>query len=190
MLNQPVAVLGGGNLGHTIAADLTLSGYNVNFYEHPQFVETFKPTLDKGIVEIVEKKSRRHGRAKIHKVTTDMKEAISDVQLIILAIPCFGDELFFNTMIPCLRDGQVVILMVGYFRSLRLRKLLSQKAPDRKITIYETNTVPFATRLVGPASVRVLFLTVLDLLGFKPKLQRSHSRFLTLSLRYQPRTPM
>lgn len=35
MLNQPIAVLGGGNFAHVMAADLTLGGYDVNFYDHP-----------------------------------------------------------------------------------------------------------------------------------------------------------
>jgi len=155
MSNQPIAVLGGGNVGHTIAADLTLAGYKVNFYEHPQFEETFKTTLEKGVVEIEDEKTGRHERARIHNVTTDMKEAISDVRLILVALPSFGQELFFNTMIPYLKDGQVVFVMTGNFGSLRLRKLLSEKVPNLKITIYETCTMPYGTRLVGPARVSV-----------------------------------
>lgn len=156
MLNEPIAVLGGGNQGHTIAADLTLSGYKVNFYEHPQFEDAFKTTLEKGIVEIEDQKTGRHERARIHKVTTDIKEAISDVKLILEAIPSYGEELFFNTMIPHLKDGQVVILMAGNFGSLRLRKLLGEKATRANITIYESSTMPYETRLVGPAAVSVI----------------------------------
>ncbi len=155
-MNKPIAVLGGGNQGHTIAADLTLSGYKVNFYEHPQFEDAFKTTLEKGIVEIEDLKTGRHERARIHKVTTDMKEAISDVRLILEAIPSYGEELFFNTMIPNLKDGQVVILMAGNFGSLRLRTLLGEKVKKANITIYETSTMPYGTRLVGPAAVSVI----------------------------------
>ncbi len=157
MSNQPIAVLGGGNIGHTIAADLSLGGYEVNFYEHPQFEDAFKTTLEKGIVEIEDQRTGRHELARIHKVTTDIKAAISGVQLIFVAIPSFGQDLFFNTMIPYLKDGQVVFIMSGNFGSLRLRKLLKEKATGRKITIYETSTMPYATRLSGPASVRVIF---------------------------------
>jgi len=156
MLNRPVAVLGGGNQGHTIAADLTLSGYNVNFYEHPQFKDTFQTILETKIIEIEDQKTGRHERAKIHKVTTDVEEALSDAQLVLEAIPSCGEELFFNTMIPHLRDGQVVILMAGNFGSLRLRKLLSQRPNKPNITIYETSTMPYSTRLVSPATVSVI----------------------------------
>jgi opine dehydrogenase len=157
MLNQPIAVLGGGNIAHTMAADLSLAGYEINFYEHPQFEDSFKATLEKGKVEIEDQKTSRHEIARIRRVTTDMKEAISDVKLIFMALPAFGQELFFNIMIPHLKDGQVVFLMTGNFGSLRLRKLLIEKAINRKITIYETNTMPYGVRLVGPAKVSVLY---------------------------------
>lgn len=158
MKNQPIGILGGGNIGHTMAADLSLSGYKVNFYEHPRFEDAFKSTLEKGMVEIEDQETGRCELARIHKVTTDMKEAISDVNLILIAIPAFGQELFFNTMIPYLKDGQVVVLMTGNFGSLRLRRLLSEQTSNRNITICETNSMPYGTRLIGPAKVTVLFV--------------------------------
>lgn len=157
MLNQPIAVLGGGSIGHTVAADLSLAGYKVNFYEHPQFENTFRATLEKGMVEIEDQKTGRRELARIYKVTTDIKEAVSDAELIIVALPAFGHELFFNTMVSYLKDNQVVVLLTGYFGSLRLHKLLSEKAPDRKIAIYETNTMPYGVRLRGPAKVSVIY---------------------------------
>ena len=100
MLNQPIAVLGGGNQGHTIAADLALSGYEVHFYEHPRFRNTFKATLEKGAIEILDQVTGAKTVAKVHKVTTDIKEAINGVQLILMTLPSFGQDLFFNTLIP------------------------------------------------------------------------------------------
>lgn len=158
MGNRPISILGGGNIGHTMAADLSLSGYDVNFYEHPRFEDAFKGTLEKGVVEIEDQETGRRELARIHKVTTNMKEAISDVNLILMAIPSFGQELFFNTMIPYLKDGQVVVLMTGNLGSLRLRKLLSEQTSGLNITICETNTMPYGARLSGPAKVTVLFV--------------------------------
>ena len=157
MLNQPIAVLGGGAQGHVAAACLSLVGENVNFYEHPQFKDAFKTVLENKTVEINNWRLERREIAKIHKATTDMEEAISDVKLIILPIPSFGQELFFNTMIPYLKDGQVVIIIPGNFGSLRLRKLLSEKAPERKVIISETNTTPCGARVTGPGMVRTVW---------------------------------
>jgi len=154
MLDRPIAVLGGGHTGHTMAADLTLAGYDVNFYEPPQF-ESFKPVLEKGTIEILEEVTGRHEVAKIHKVTTDMKEAVGDSQLIFMTLASFGQEYFFKELIPHLRDGQVLFLMTGNLGSLRLHKLLKEQGKNADITIYETNNQPYATRVVGPALVHL-----------------------------------
>jgi len=155
MLNRPIAVLGGGNAGYTIAADIALAGYEVNFYETPQFEGHFKAVLESKSIEAIDDIGGRRGLAKLHQVTTDMGVAISEVKLILIAIPSFGQELFFNAMIPHLKDGQVVVLMTGNFGSLRLRRILKEKGIVHKITIYETNTIPYGTRLSGPTTVHI-----------------------------------
>jgi len=155
MLNRPIAVLGGGNAGYAIAADLALGGYEVNFYEHPQFKSHFEAVLESKSIEAIDDIRDRCGLAKLHKVTTDMKVAIGDAKLILMAIPSFGQELFFDAMIPHLKDGQVVVLMTGNFGSLRLWRVLKEKGIGHKITMYETNTMPYGTRLGGPTTVHI-----------------------------------
>ncbi len=127
MLEKPIAVLGGGNGGHCMAADLTLAGYRVNFYEHPSFEPSFRSTLETGIVEIGG--IGRKGKANISLITMDMAEAIEDARLINIVIPAKGHDLFFNEMIPHLKDGQTVVVWAGDFGSLRLYKLLQEQAP-------------------------------------------------------------
>lgn len=156
MLDKPIAVLGGGNGGHTMAADLTLAGYKVNFYEHPLFEEKFRTTLETGKVEM--RGVGREGIADIHKVTLDMEEAIGDVKLINLVIPALGHDLFFEEMIPFLQDGQTVVIWPDNYGSLLLRQLLKEKPPGKKITIAGTNTLPYGTRLAGPAQVNLLLM--------------------------------
>ena len=39
---NPIAVLGGGNGAHCMAADLALAGYDVNLCELPAFRESFR----------------------------------------------------------------------------------------------------------------------------------------------------
>ena len=104
ILEKPIAVLGGGNGGHCMAADLTLAGHQVNFYEHPGFESGFRATLESGTVELIG--IGRTGKAKINLVTMDMAEAINNVDsalsglLIILLIVgaitlCIGAFLSF-----------------------------------------------------------------------------------------------
>ena len=158
MSKQSIAVLGAGHAGCATAADLSLYGYKVNFYEIPEFATSdtsnFKPILETGEIQITGLGPKQ--RAKIHKVTTEIKEAIEDTKIILLPIPAEAHEAFFNVMIPYLKDGQVVVITPGNFGSLRLRKLLQQKTREPKITIYETTMPFYAARVVGAA--KLLFL--------------------------------
>jgi opine dehydrogenase len=137
-----------------MAADLTLRGYNVNLYEHPSFKENFKATLETGIVKL--SGIGPTGTAKINKVTTDMGEALRGVDIINVVIPATGHELFFNEMLPCLEEGQIVVVWAGDFGSLRLAELLRKNCPEKKIIIAETNTLPYGTRLKSPGEVELL----------------------------------
>ncbi|RJX25384.1 MAG: hypothetical protein C4554_07505 [Dethiobacter sp.] len=154
MFNNPIAVLGGGNGAHMMAGDLMLAGHLVNFYEHPLFAEKFSTTLETKIIKV--SGIGRTGDAKIHCVTTDMAEALKDVELVNVVIPASGHDLFFEEMIPHLVDGQVVIVWSGDFGSLRLAQLIKEKRPELKVMIAETNTLPYGTRLKGPAEVELL----------------------------------
>jgi len=73
-MEQRVAVLGAGGTGHTLAADLTLAGYEVIFYEEPRYQESLKPALELGGVNMTG--AARQGFAKIHKITKDIEEAL------------------------------------------------------------------------------------------------------------------
>jgi len=166
MLEKPIAVLGGGNGGHCMAADLTLAGYRVNFYEHPSFEASFQTTLKTGTVEL--SGIGRTGKAKIELVTTDMAEAIENVSLINIVLPAKGHDLFFSEMIPHLKSGQTVVIWAGDFGSLRLYKLLREIAPETQVTIYEAHTLPYGTRLAAPARVDLLLLAPQVLIAALP----------------------
>ncbi|MFX0070713.1 MAG: hypothetical protein ACFFAO_06445, partial [Candidatus Hermodarchaeota archaeon] len=149
-MNKPIAILGGGNGGHQMALDLTLRGFDVNFCEHPNFKDSFKNTLE---TKIIENTGILEAKAEIHKVTIDFKEAVDDVDIIYLVIPAIGHELFFDSIIPHLKDGQLIVLWAGDAGALHLAKRLKEEIPQRKIHIAETNTLPYGTRLVGPSKV-------------------------------------
>lgn len=151
MLDEPIAVLGGGNGGFTMAADLTLAGQDVRLLEHPRFAETIEPVLDGGTVTL--EGVGRTGTADLDLATTDAAEAVDEARLVNLVVPAFGQELFFDEIIPHLRDDHTVVVWAGDFGSLRLRHLLDERDVDVDPTIVETNTLPYGTRQTGPATV-------------------------------------
>lgn len=156
MTEQPVAVLGGGHGGHMMAADLTSRGYPVHFYEHPRFEKTFQTTLGTGAISV--EGIGPCGSFPIHRLTTDMAEALEGVAWVHVVIPANGHELFFSEMIPHLRGGQTVVIWAGDFGSLRLRKLLGDGGNEAAVTILETSTLPYGTRLEAPGKVKLLLV--------------------------------
>ena len=166
MNDRPIAVLGGGNGGHCMAADLTLMGARVAFYEHPKFADRFGPTLAAGGVEL--RGIGRRGFSKCHLVTTDLEAALRGVEQIHIVIPATGHDLFFDELIPLLKGGETVVVWAADFGSLRLRHLLEARRPGLKIRICEANTLPYGARLCGPAQVDLLLLAPRVLIAALP----------------------
>ena len=77
---QKIAVLGAGHGGYAMAADLTLAGYEVHLFNRsPEPIEAIRK---RGGIEITGDSVYGEGFAKIKKATTDMKEAIEGVDVI------------------------------------------------------------------------------------------------------------
>ena len=79
MEQNRVAILGGGAVAHTAAADLTIRGFEVNLCDLPQFASGIKGIMEAGAVEVT---GAINGVARIHMVTTDIREAIEGVKTI------------------------------------------------------------------------------------------------------------
>jgi opine dehydrogenase len=153
------AVVGAGNAGCAIAADMTLAGFEVRLFEFPEFKERFQKILDEQAIRLI-----GEGTQCLAKVfaTTDLKEAVKDVQLILVSIPSFGHGRLAEELIPVIEDGQVVIFMPGGFGSYLFLKNLTRVRPERKIVVGETSTLPYAARLSGPNEVSIYIRAILN----------------------------
>ena len=126
--NLPVAVLGGGAVGKTCAADIKLAGREVRLYDVMPFAEKSLKDLDKtGILFDGIQRNRdcfeRSGRAFIDVVTSDIEKAIKGAGHIVVSCGSWGHEAMFRAMIPYLEDGQVVNVFADNFGCLLLRRL-------------------------------------------------------------------
>jgi opine dehydrogenase len=97
-----------------------------------------------------------------------MGEALESVEWINVAIPATGHELFFEELIPHLRDGQTVVVWAGDYGSLRLAQMMKEKGVHRKVTIAEGNTLPYGTRLEGAGRCNLLLVAPRVLLATLP----------------------
>jgi opine dehydrogenase len=102
------AILGAGNGGHAMSADLTWARFKVNLFELERFKENIKPVEEKGEIRI--SGAAREGSARINMVTIDLKEAVEGVNVICIAVPAYGHMAFFEALAPCLEDGQIVVI--------------------------------------------------------------------------------
>ncbi len=165
---EKIAVLGGGNGACSLAADLASQGYQVNLADLPSFAE--------GMIPVIEKKGLSYtgaigeGFARLNMAGFDVAEAVRDAWLILVSVPSFGQSAFFDALIPNLEDGQTVVLITGNMGTLELAGLLGEKEIRKRITLAETNTLPYGTRLNGPASVNVEYKTSVSLAAFPSKL--------------------
>ncbi len=81
-----VAVVGAGNSGQTMAADMALAGCSVRLYEHPAFAASIEHVRKTREIELTGRSiarlngmiQGREGTARLDVVTTDAEEAISE----------------------------------------------------------------------------------------------------------------
>jgi opine dehydrogenase len=159
ILEKPVAILGGGAIAQTQAADFALESYEVRLYDIPEFAtkslgEVLKThRIELGGIQSNLKNFIRSGTAEIDVVTTDISEALKGAGLIVIAVPGFGHEMFFERMIPYLENGQVVSIFPDNFGSLVLRKMMQEKGCEVEIMIGGWHSAPYGTRMLEPGKV-------------------------------------
>jgi len=152
---KKIAVMGGGNGAHAMAADLTMKGYEVNMCEAPEFRENLSVTLERQAIDFIDAWGEKH-TVKINKVTTNFAEALKGASYIMLAVPALGAKSFFNLMIPYLEDGQTIIKWAGNFSALLFANMLKEKGVKKDITLAEANTLPWGCRLAAPGTVQIM----------------------------------
>jgi len=173
-LDLKIAVLGGGNGAHVMAADLSMAGHEVRWFELPRFAANIKAAMDKGGVELdardflgeelVSSAGGESGFARISKITTDIKEAVKGAQVIHINVPSFGQMTFVEEMSPYLEHAQVIVFHPDNFATLECAKFLKGRGIERNVVLAGTECMIYACRISGPGKVR-LFSTK-DKVGF------------------------
>lgn len=127
---MPIAVLGGGAVGKTCAADNKLAGREVRLYDAMPFAAASLKDVDKTgiLLDGVQRNKycfERSGRAYLDLVTTDIAAAVKGAGHIIIAMGSWGHEATFRALIPHLENGQVVNVFADNFGCLLLRRLIA-----------------------------------------------------------------
>lgn len=148
-----IAILGAGHGGFAASCDLTKQGHSVNLFEgfDPSLLE---PVKKKGGIDYVG--ALGEGFAKLNVVTSDIKEAIEGVDLIMVVVPSSGHEYHAKKIAPHLRENQLIFVLPGHTGgSLHFLHVLRTAGVKANISLCETNTLPYITRKETLDRVRV-----------------------------------
>lgn len=153
---RTVAVLGAGGSGHAIAGFLGLAGYKVNVWNRndPSEVSAWLDALrDRGVIEV---HGILEGEAPIQLVTTNLAEAISGADVVLVNTTTDAYQSVGRELAPHIRSSQSVILMAaGTLGTLDLWRGLSAGGYTDDLLVGETSTTLFGSRVTGAASVRI-----------------------------------
>lgn len=147
----PFAVLGAGHGGQALAGYLALRGFPVRLFNRTP--ERLRPIQLLGGIQVEGEVS---GFAPIPVATSDIREAIAGVQVIMVVLPATGHRDIAERLSPYLEDGQMIVLNPGRTGgALEVRQVLRETSCTKDVLIAEAQTFLFASRISGPAQVRI-----------------------------------
>jgi opine dehydrogenase len=178
------SVIGAGNGGTAMAAELALLGREPILFEAPQFESRIRPLRDIGGINVESRIEHFPGGRGTHfaplpRITTDLREAAL-AAIVVVVVPGQHHEALARSLAPLLRPGQLVLLNPGgvggsliWAQALEqagVRGVLLAQAADLSYAGYRT---PEAKVIVGGKKQRVLVgiypgrdqATVMDLLA-------------------------
>ena len=150
--DMPIAVLGGGAVGKSCAADMKLAGKEVRLYDMMPFAKNTLANLEKTgiLLDGVQRNLycfERSGRAYLDMVSSDMGKVVKGAGLIVIAAPAMVHEPFFRELIPHLEDGQVIHIFTDNYGTLLLRKMMREMGCTKQVIVGGWSSAPYGTRI-------------------------------------------
>ncbi|MBS4016127.1 MAG: NAD/NADP octopine/nopaline dehydrogenase family protein [Candidatus Latescibacteria bacterium] len=148
---QTVCIIGAGNGGLAMAAHLAITGRKVNLYNRTENrIRTIQASNE------IEVTGEINGTAKLNLVTTDIKQALTDADIVMVVVPALGHIEIARIMGPHLSDGQIVLLNPGRTGgALVFAETLRQLKINKYYFLAEAETLLYASRITNPGQVRI-----------------------------------
>lgn len=149
--NLSYAVIGAGNGGLAMAGYLSLIGYKVNLYNRTR--EKILPLIERPVIKL---SGEVEGEGKLNMVTSNIDEAIKDVDIIMVTIPAMGHYQLAKQMAPHLEDGQIIVLNPGRTGgALEVCTTIKKEGCDKDIVVAEAQTFIYACRATSKTSANI-----------------------------------
>ena len=153
MARKTITILGGGNTAFSVAARLSLDGWEVILYELPSFSDTLAPIEEDRSIRL--EGACGEGTAVLHRVTTDAAEAMAAAETVLLIVPAYAHRAFAEACVPHTRPGQTIVLMPGNLGSLEWAQILRQAGKAGEVTLAEVDTAPYVCRKTAPDTATI-----------------------------------
>lgn len=147
MIERRVAVLGGGNTGFSLAANLQLRGFAVTLWEIPEHGGTLTP-LKEGTIRLTG--VAEQGMARLHHITTDIAETMAANDLLLVPVPSYAHRAFAAACVPHLRPGHVIVLTPGNMGALAFAQAARVAGKLDGVVVAEADTAPYVCRKLAP----------------------------------------
>lgn len=160
-----IAILGAGNGGTAVAADLSLKGHEVTLIKTSKSMHNANFDYlvnNNGRARIIEGGEEK--QAQIAHITRDLSR-IAENEVIIVYIQTTYHEDLIKRIIPYLREEQILLFNPGYFSTAYVLKHCVDKMP----IIVEVQSSFIDCRIIEPGVVRVGFRNVRNPLGIFPR---------------------
>lgn len=166
-----VSILGAGNAGCAVAADLTMHGHEVTLIKtsHSMHDDNFSYLTENNgkmtLNEFGEIKT-----ASIANVTRDISK-IRGTEIVIIYIQSNFHEQLIERIAPFLEDNQIVLIVPGYLSTAYVLKHCSEK----KIIIAEAQSSFIDGRIMEPGLFQVGFRNVRNPIGIYPSSRKEEA---------------
>lgn len=149
---KKVTILGAGNGGCTFAGHLAIKGFDVALYEDPRFENNLKGIVERGGIELT---GSITDFGRLSTITTNIEEALRGADVVMVVVPAFAQLIMIEKAIPYLEDGQIVVFNPDNFASIIFKGILIKRGITKDIKIAGTESLLYATRRSGEATVDV-----------------------------------
>lgn len=176
-----ISVLGAGNGGCAVAADMSLKGHEVTLVKTSNSIhnENFKYLLEnKGKISLIEDGITKE--TSIKKVTTDLS-SISDSEVIIIYIQSQYHESLIKRIIPYLKDGQILLFNPGYMSTAFALK----HGVRKDIILAEAESSFIDCRITSPGVVTVSFRNKNNPIGIFPSRKKEEASSVLNKIGFQ-----
>jgi len=164
---EKIAILGAGNGGHAVAADLGRQGYETSIYSRS--AATLEALTARGGVAYTG--CFGEGFSPIKTITPNIEEAIDGARIIIITVPTIALTWYAHLLAPYLNESHTVMLNPGHTGGgLHFVQTLREAGNAKEVRTCETITLTYGCRIRGPALVWIpLAMTNLRLAAFPGK---------------------